>query len=360
MKRSTSSKYTRIPIGKDLFGKSSFVYRRFQKSDNPVNIEIAPPFESNRPVFVGYDLHIQPNGISAIAAFSDNSFRGGCSSEKSRENLKSNRVKGELSKASKKKLNRSVNWLVAASKTHRVWSKQAKKHYSFKCAFVTLTLPSSQGSISDNHFKRHMLAKFIDWMKKTKAVNEYIWKVEVQKNNNIHAHIVINQFIHYNDVRREWLKICNENGLIEKDKYVDNLQAVPCTEIKAVRKVRKLGAYVAKYLSKNESQKDNRKIVGRLWACSYGLSSANKLVVRADTHDTDELTAWWNDKRVRTIAIQVASKITGVKRTIGYHASLDVKLWREVVCDELKELYKVHIWNIQSGMRTLPISYYSL
>lgn len=341
-------------VGNDLFGKPVFVYRRIQKSENPKNIEKAKEFEPTKPVFVGYDLHIQPNSICAIAAFSDNSFRGGASNSKSRENLKSNKVKGELSSQSKKKLNRSVNWLVAAARTIKVWSNQEKRHYKFKCAFITLTLPSEQGDISDYQFKKHMLGKFVDWMRKTKAVKNYIWKVETQANGNIHAHIVINQFIHYKDVRREWLKICREQGLVVQD----DESKVPCTEIKAVRNVKKLGAYVAKYLSKNDATR--RAITGRLWACNYELSSANKLVVRADSIDTDELVQWWNNKQVRKAAIEVQGKAKGTTKTIGYYAELTAELWRKVVCDELQQLYKTHLWNIRTHMQTLPISYYQI
>lgn len=341
-------------IGTDLFGQPVFVYRRFQKSENAEPTIKAEEFKATKPVFVGYDLHIQPNSICAIAAFSDNSFRGGASSKVSRENLKSNKVKGELSAQSKKKLNRSVNWLVAAAAKRKFWSKKKKRHYYFKCAFITLTLPSEQGELTDYQFKKHMLAKFIDWMKKTKDVRNYIWKVETQKNGNIHAHIVINRFIHYKDVRREWLKICREEGLVVQD----DDSKVPCTEIKAVLKSERLGAYVAKYLCKNDES--SRAISGRLWACNYELSSANKLVVRADSIDTDMLMQWWNNKQVKKAEIEVKGKAKGSTKTIGYYAELTAKLWREVVCDELEQLYKTHLWNIRSHMQTLPLSYYQI
>lgn len=354
--RKTRSKLVskQICIGADLFGQHVFVYRRIQKSENAVSKPQTKEFEAKKPVFVGYDLHIQPNSICAIAAFTDNSFRGGACNEKSKKNLQCNRVKGELSKASRKKLNRSVNWLVAAARPIKVWSKQKKQHYKFKCAFITLTLPSKQGDISDYHFKKYMLQKFIDWMRKTKAVKNYIWKVEAQANGNIHAHIVVNQFIHYKDVRREWLKICREQGLVvQKDE-----SKVPCTEVKAVRNVKKLGAYVAKYLGKNDESR--RAITGRLWACNYELSSANKLVVRADSFDTDGLVQWWNNKAIRRAAIEVKGKLKGSTKTIGYYAELSAKLWRQVVCDELEELYKSHLWNIRTHMQMLPLSYYQV
>jgi hypothetical protein len=133
---------------------------------------------------------------------------------------------------------------------------------------------------------------------------------------------------------------------------------VPCTEIRAVRNVKKLGAYVAKYLCKGDE--GNRAISGRLWACNYELSSANKLVIRADSYDTDRLVQWWNNPGIRKAEIEVKGKLEGTKKTIGYYAEMTGKLWREVVCDELEELYKTHIWNIRSHMQVLPMSYYTI
>lgn len=347
-----------LHVQHELFNKL-FVYHKFQKSEKPTIRKVAEPLPSVKPIFIGYDLHVNPNGISAIPAFTDNSFRGGVSSDKSKANLKNNRVKGELSKSSKRKLSKSINWLVASASNIKVWSKQQKKHYNFKCAFITLTLPSEQSTITDYQFKKHMLAKFVDWMKKTKAVKNYIWKVELQKNGNIHAHIVINQFIHYNDIRREWLKICEEFGLVDNENWRENLQSIPCTEIKPVKNAKKLSNYVAKYLSKSDEIINDRYISGRLWACNYELSNGNKLVIRADSNDTDMYVEWWNNPRIEKINIEVKQK-NNMMKTIGYHAKLNPKLWKEIVCSELREIYYNHLWMIRSHMQSLPISYYQL
>lgn len=59
------------------------------------------------------------------------------------------------------------------------------------------------------------------------------------------------------------------------------------TDIKAVKQVKNIASYIATYMSKKEEGK--RKVNGRLWGCSYNLSSENKCVIELDGAESNRV-----------------------------------------------------------------------
>lgn len=225
-------------------------------------------------------------------------------------NLAKNTHDGKLSKKATTKLVNSVNWLVASAKKKWYYDTARKKHFSFRINFVTLTLPSSIQQISDHKFKSVLLHNFINQCRFHYDLKNFVWKVEAQANGNIHAHITSDTYLPWAGIRRIWNQILLKNGLLDlyqnkhrsmsfedynkaynsKAEYSEKLMrkrfdtgvaadwADPnSTDVHAVYKVKDIGAYLAKYMSKKEE--DRRGIMGRLWSCSYNISQANKLYV---------------------------------------------------------------------------------
>lgn len=309
-------------------------------------------------VCAGKDIHIKPNCIIITDSYAYPPQRGGNTSEKSLENLQNNRVKGKLSETSRRKLINSVNWMSAAAKKFRVWSKERKRHFEVKLAFITLTLPSTDHSITDHQFKTHLLAKFIDWMKKTQGVKNYVWKVEAQANGNIHAHLIVNQFIHHTRVRRHWNKLLKEEGVHRSYEEKHGKSQAPTTEIKSVVKQKQVAKYIASYLSKKEEGK--RAITGRLWACNYHLSSKNNLKVCAWTYDTDELLNWWCHPEIVRKYVKVKSKLIGAERIVAELAILDRSKWEKIVHPKLRDYFKAHLFEIRAQVPVMPAFHYQL
>jgi hypothetical protein len=225
-----------------------------------------------------------------------------------------------LSAKAKRRLINAVNWLISSAKTKRIFSKENGKTYSFKVNFITLTLPTTDHEITDHFFKSKLLHNFLSTSTAKFGLSNYVWKVEAQENGNIHAHITTDVFMPWKEVRSVWNKILRDNGLIDsytrkhsrmsKDEYLtvyskgdlakfkaleiayekgvsENWTDPNTTDVHAVHKVKDLGAYLAKYFSKNEE--DRRRIKGRVWSCSYNLSAANKLVVECTTDRHDDV-----------------------------------------------------------------------
>lgn len=191
-----------------------------------------------------------------------------------------NQGSGEISKNAGKRIMNAVNWMYFASKD-KVTQKSGS-YYKFRVNFITLTLPSAQ--VHDDRFiKAEMLGPLMEWARYNGA-SAYVWKAEPQKNGNIHFHITTNKFISYQLLRDKWNSICHKHGYInpyhEKfknctlDGYIqllkaqgtqvewkkakrawdkgtaDNWMNPNSTDIHSAKKIRKMAAYMAKYMTK--------------------------------------------------------------------------------------------------------------
>lgn len=178
--------------------------------------------------------------------------------------------KGRVSVESAKKISNAFQWLRAISNVKKVYSKAIKRSYTFRLAFITLTLPSKQVH-SDKYLKEHLLEPFLKQIKRKFNAHSYIWKAEPQKNGNIHFHLTVNVFIHYNAIRQIWNTLLMHHSYIQKENFNPFNKAFPTTEIKAVRSENKIAFYIVDYMLKK--QKDRRAIEGQIWNCSKNLKS---------------------------------------------------------------------------------------
>lgn len=305
---------------------------------------------------------------------------------KTEENLKDNRVKGELSKTSSTKLKNAINWLTAAAPTKRVYHKQSKSYYKFKLNFITLTLPTTDHNITDEYFKKKMLHNFLNTARYKFKLNNYIWKVETQKNGNIHAHITSDTFIHYEDLRKCWNKILikhnvmqpytekhskltfeDYNNLYNPDNKHDILKIQKAfsdgcnsdwknpnsTDVKAVHKIQDIASYLAKYLSKSDDER--RQIKGRLWGCSYALSQANNLTIEVNPDNEKEILKCLMKKEIQFKELTIEDKLTSQPRKIGELFMHALKDWGTTITGELLDIYNEHLFFIRNNINTLAL-----
>lgn len=85
-----------------------------------------------------------------------------------------------------------------------------KKHL---CTFVTLTLPSEQKH-TDKELTRFALNPFITYAKKTWNIKYFCWKKELQKNGNLHYHLIFDKYIDALCLRRSWNRLINR-GIVQ-------------------------------------------------------------------------------------------------------------------------------------------------
>lgn len=229
--------------------------------------------------------------------------------ERSDLNLTANREKRTISRQSRKKIINAIGWLFQFTDTRRVTIND--KSFNFRLGFVTLTLPSVQRH-TDNKIKKTCLNNFLNRIRNEHNVHHYVWRAEKQKNGNIHFHLLIDQPIHFAIIQRMWNQSTELLGYVSEFQkqqqnkyrngfYVDYkimqkygtsaekqkkrwLKGVKekwrnphSTEIKNLKSIKNIGAYVTKYMAKSEKidetdTNEKLKVSGNIWNCSEGLN----------------------------------------------------------------------------------------
>jgi hypothetical protein len=114
-------------------------------------------------------------------------------------------------------------------------SKNPRRSYARFLTFITLTLPSIQ-SHDDQFVKRYILQPFLANLVRLYNVGEYLWKAELQNNGNIHFHVLIDQYIHWAELRTRWnyalqpygyISNYTEKRLLEAPIEIDFLTKLP-------------------------------------------------------------------------------------------------------------------------------------
>lgn len=264
------------------------------------------------------------------------------------ENLKSNAHRGYLSDKASKKLLNACNWLVISAKEKTAWSKKNQCTFRFKINFITLTLPTSQGEISDNNLKKNCLAPLLSYLRVQHGLKSYVWKCEAQKNGNLHIHLITDVFIDQLQLRNAWNRILDRNGLVQD--YTDKFSKLSLdeyrkymfantkmnetqinkaynfgvnsewkspntTDVHSMKNIKDVGAYLASYMSKKDT--DKRPIVGKIWGCSEALAVKNQpktlLFPNTESNIYDSLMTMgkvWKD-------VSVIDKVTKVSRVVA-------------------------------------------
>lgn len=223
-----------------------------------------------------YECYIIPNQIIFIP-ISDNdnkSYNYNNDRETSCISYK-NRINNNISINSKRKLKYAINTLKAISTPKTAYNFKSGKPFKFLLNFLTLTLPAEQGTIKDTYIKRVLLNKFLINAKHKYGLNNYVWKAERQKNDNLHIHITSNTYMNCEWIKHTWNRILSETDLINKFYLKHHHKDPNSTDIHSVRNIKRLDLYLIKYFTKNDN--DQKIIAGKLWDCSNSLNFNNRL-----------------------------------------------------------------------------------
>ena len=212
---------------------------------------------------------------------------------------------GVIIDSARKKLRKAIELLVESSVWKEAEHFKTGRKFKFKVNFITLTLPTSQGSITDKELKSKCLDNWIKRMKRKYGLVNYVWRAERQYNGNLHFHIMTDCYIRYDYIRNDW------NGVLQQFNFIDEFEKVHkhrnpnSTDVHAVWKIKNLAAYMVKYMSKTPEEhlneinrkrasKGEKKLIpenhpfqkiegqpkwndvldGKLWDCSLSLKRA--------------------------------------------------------------------------------------
>lgn len=193
-----------------------------------------------------------------------------------------NKTKGILSNSSKKKIRKTIQLWMNAIECKAIVSRKSKDWIKSQINFTTLTLPATQFH-TDKEIKRDLLNRFLIELRRKNNNKSYLWVAEKQKNSNIHFHILSEKYTDWKLIRSIWNSILNDFGYIEKyrdnqkefhkngfqlrtDKLefwsekkqreayeygiISNWSDPNSTDIHSLKKIKNIGSYVTKYLTK--------------------------------------------------------------------------------------------------------------
>ena len=138
----------------------------------------------------------------------------------------------KVSKTSKKKILDSINSMYMLSQPRKIEMKTKKFIYNYRLSFITLTLPSAQVH-TDTEIKQICLNQFLVEIRKHYQVKNYVWKAELQKNNNIHFHLILDRYVDFQALRRRWNRIINKLDYVEQ--YSNKFRALNLSQYHALR-----------------------------------------------------------------------------------------------------------------------------
>lgn len=222
----------------------------------------------------------------------------------------------QLSKQAQKNLREKVNWLYYFAKKKTIITRKGKILTNFKMNFVTLKLPSEQIHTSD-FITKNCLNQLLTEIGKKYDFKNYVWRLEYQKNGNLHYHIATDTYIDYNFLLKTWNRILNKYGYVDlytrkfsnmslsdyskaqnydgktdfkllHERYVkgcrEGWKNPNSVDVKAVFGKNNIAFYISKYMAKKATDEENIKLPvcennssnSRLWFCSRSLSACKK------------------------------------------------------------------------------------
>lgn len=233
----------------------------------------------------------------------------------------------KLSANATRTLKRKINWLYYLARSKSVTTYTGKKIYNFKISFITLTLPSPQRTPT-HEVTSDLFNQFMTEIRQRTKIENYVWRLEFQKNGNVHYHIVSDMYLDYFLILRIWNRILKKANYIKSytrkhenlslhqynDLYNQN-RKIPfakmaeryakgkaekwnqpnTVDVKNVTKGRAVQSYIAKYFTKSEKTgikcnpldtPENSKSI-RLWFCSRSLSKLETITDFCESFEYD-------------------------------------------------------------------------
>lgn len=187
---------------------------------------------------------------------------------------------GTLTPGAKKRLTKCVEMLIQSAK-HKTCVHPTKGYkFPFKLGFLTLTIHSPDRNITAKEAHEKCLEPFLQWIRRVHGCKLYLWKAELQKRGQIHYHITLDTFIHYNEIRLKWNELQQRAGYLDQFYAEKGHYHAPSTQIKSVKKVQNLSGYILKEITKDYQNGDT--VGGKVWDCSVNLKKASYYVTIAD------------------------------------------------------------------------------
>lgn len=248
----------------------------------------------------------------------------------------------EISQNAYRNLKSKINWLYYLAKSKHVKTYAGKDIYNFKINFLTLTLPSKQLTPT-KEVTTNLLNTFLTEIRQRTGMENYVWRLEFQKNRNVHYHIVTDTYLDYHFVLKIWNRILKHNGYITA--YQEKFKNISLLEYNKLynRDGKKEFSQIAKSYAKSKSQNweqpnsvDCKSVISKKAIANYiskyfGKSKDSQPVSsELDTEENSENLRLWFCSR----------SLSKLKSVSNYCEAVDYDLFGIVsFCQEVKKVF---------------------
>lgn len=188
------------------------------------------------------------------------------------------KFQGDISENSRKKIMKYTKAWCSAVAEYNYYADQNGIKSKRKFVMITLTLSGSTG-MCDNEVKRVLLNSFLTKLRLKYKDFLYLWRAEKQKNGRIHFHIIVDKFMNKTWILDNWNAVQRKHNIIPYVPLSQERKQFPSTRIEAIRTESGALSYVAKYITKNDSE---LYVNGRCWSCSRELKLIHPYTVRVN------------------------------------------------------------------------------
>lgn len=238
---------------------------------------------------------------------------------------------GGMTAGTRKRIAKAVTIMAQAAKPKWVFNKYIQQYQYHHLSFVTLTV-SSRKNITTKFAYVHLLKPFLAWMRDTKGVKAYVWKLEFQERGQVHYHLTIPDFLDLEEIRKTWNSLQRKAGLLDEYAMEHKHFNPNSTDVHAVHNKKNIANYIVKELGKavdakrlratgmvnsliqageipaEEKEKfiaeyigEELKADGKVWDCSNNLAGADYFALPMERHHMDVFDALRSAGQLREV-----------------------------------------------------------
>lgn len=175
---------------------------------------------------------------------------------------------GQVSEGAERRIRKAVDIFLQSTPKRTIFNPVLNLFHDFRLGFVTLTVASEDRMLTAREGHAELLRPWLRWVG-AQGVKNYIWKAELQERGQIHWHVTVDNFVHYQSIQNKWNQLQKKAGLL--DGYAKKVGHFNpnSTDVHSVRNIKNFEAYLAKYLAKAEQNQQTTD--GKVWDCSADL-----------------------------------------------------------------------------------------
>lgn len=290
---------------------------------------VYPVLQFRSKSVIAYNEYLYPRSGAHRSVLSE-------SIKRVRESHKS--YSGTITSGAKKRLTKAISLLVQSTKTREIKNPITRKYQSFKLSFITLTIPQCNVLPDAKFCNKNLLEPMLRVLRRRYHMKNYVWKLELQRNGMVHYHLTSNVFINHVTLKEEWNKILDRNDLLNDYRSRTGNVFPNSTDIKSVRNIRNLEAYLVKYVTK-ESQ-NSKAVNTKIWDCSLALKKSSYFSIESNWTYADRLNSLEQQGSVQSYA--------GDRYVIFRFKNNPVF---EVLCEEQRRKYYIHLNHVRNGTK---------